>query len=168
MGHILSVCQDTKIPPAQIHAITTGHDDASESSKEESVIILTQVDEALLTQKASTSTSPCPINSDLLLLDSQSTVHFFLAQSMSVIFAQWPTPFEYTAIKGPLILPTKLTLVIPQCILTHLALLMSSPFSAWVRSSVSHTTVNIAVESFRFGLKRVWSNSLLLQKAFTL
>ena len=77
MGHISSVCPDTKIPPAQIHAITTGHDDASESSKEESVIILIQVDEALLTQKASTSTSPCPINSDLLLMDSQSTVHLF-------------------------------------------------------------------------------------------
>ena len=45
---MLSVCPDIKPPPAQIHAMTSGHDDASDSSDNESVIVLTQIDEAIL------------------------------------------------------------------------------------------------------------------------
>ena len=77
MGHISLVCPDNKPPPDQIHTITTGQDDASVSSAEESVAILAQVDETLLTQKTSPSPLRCPIDSDLLLLDSQSMVHLF-------------------------------------------------------------------------------------------
>ena len=44
---------------------------------EESVAILAQVDETLLTQKTSPSPLHCPIDSDLLLLNSQSMVHLF-------------------------------------------------------------------------------------------
>ncbi len=75
MGHVSLVCPDAKPPPDQIHAITTGQDDASVSSAEESVAILAQADETFL----KTSPSPLchPIDSDLLLLDSQSTVHLF-------------------------------------------------------------------------------------------
>jgi hypothetical protein len=74
---MLSVCPDIKPPPAQIHAMTSGHDDASDSSDNESVIVLTQIDEAILAQASSTCPFCRPIDSDLLLLDSQSTVHLF-------------------------------------------------------------------------------------------
>jgi hypothetical protein len=77
MGHISLVCLDNKPPPVQIHTFTMGQDDASVSSAEESVAILAQVDETLLTQKTSPSSLPRPIDLDLLLLDSQLTVHLF-------------------------------------------------------------------------------------------
>ena len=50
VGHMSSVRPRLKPPPEQIHAMATGHDDASESSENESVLILTQFNEALLTQ----------------------------------------------------------------------------------------------------------------------
>ena len=77
LGHMSIACPDAKPLPAQIHAMTSGHDDASDSSDDESVIILTQVDEMLLAQDSPTPSSRRPINSDLVLLDSQSTVHLF-------------------------------------------------------------------------------------------
>ena len=77
MGHISLVCPDNKPPPYQIHTITMGQNDASVSSAEESVAILAQVDETLLTQKTSPSPLCRPIDLDLLLLDSQLTVHLF-------------------------------------------------------------------------------------------
>jgi hypothetical protein len=77
IGHISLVCPDNKPPPDQIHTITTGQDDASVFSADERVDILAQVDETLLTQKTSLSPPCCPIDSDLLPLDSQSTVHLF-------------------------------------------------------------------------------------------
>ena len=53
-----------------------GLDDASDASNEESVIILTQIDETVLVQDD--SAAKChPINSDLVLLDSQSTMDLF-------------------------------------------------------------------------------------------
>jgi hypothetical protein len=60
-------------------------DDASTSSKNESVLILAQIDEPfspspqdgeILTQTSVPQTCR-PISSDLILLDSQSTVHLF-------------------------------------------------------------------------------------------
>jgi hypothetical protein len=79
MGDVSLVCLDAKANPPldQIHAITTGQDDALVSSEEESVAILAQVDETLLTLTTSPPPLRCPIDSDLLLLDSQSTVHLF-------------------------------------------------------------------------------------------
>ena len=77
LGHMSTVCPELKPPPAQIHAMATGQDDASDSSDDESVIILTQYDEAIFTQDSSAPAARRPINSDLLLLDSQSTVHLF-------------------------------------------------------------------------------------------
>ena len=47
-GHVSAVCPQRKPPPDQIHAMTTGHDDASETSDDESILILTQVGEELL------------------------------------------------------------------------------------------------------------------------
>ena len=100
-GHMSTHCPQRK-PPAQVHAIATTTDDASVSSDDESVIIMTQTHEAfvpssrashadvvsstgppptspsdamILSQQATTPRHP--INSDLLLLDSQSTVHLF-------------------------------------------------------------------------------------------
>jgi len=75
-GHISQYCpkKEKETPPAQIHAMNDDVDDASEASEDESVIILTQVhEEYVLTQKAAWTT----INSDLVLLDSQSTVNLF-------------------------------------------------------------------------------------------
>ena len=75
--HMTSLCPELKPPPAQTHAMATGQDDASDSSEEESVIILTQFDKALFAQESTSPATRRPINSDLLLLDSQSTVHLF-------------------------------------------------------------------------------------------
>jgi hypothetical protein len=74
-GHISKYCPkiEKESPPAQIHAMNAV-DDASEASEDKSVIILTQAhEEYVLTQKAALKT----INSDLVLLDSQSTVNLF-------------------------------------------------------------------------------------------
>ena len=105
-GHVSSVCPQKK-PPDQIHAMATEPDDASESSVDNSILIMTQMHEAILptqhksyadavlTQVATPGPSPPsaqddtllaqdtslparrPISSDLLLLDSQLTVHLF-------------------------------------------------------------------------------------------
>jgi hypothetical protein len=75
LGHTLSVCPDLKQTPAQIHAMARV-DDASDASDEESVIILAQFNEAVLVQDDSAAESR-PLNSDLVLLDSQSTVDLF-------------------------------------------------------------------------------------------
>jgi hypothetical protein len=42
LGHMSTVCPELKPPPAQIHAMAMGQDDASDSSDDESVIIPTQ------------------------------------------------------------------------------------------------------------------------------
>jgi hypothetical protein len=74
---ISQYCPKKENPPAQIHALNAV-DDALEASDDESiVIILTQVHsdsgEYILTQKEERKR----INSDLVLLDSQSTVNLF-------------------------------------------------------------------------------------------
>ena len=79
-GHVSAVCP-TKKPPEQIHAIATEPDGASVSSEDNSILILAQVhspppDGTILTQDV-TQMPRCPISLDLLLLDSQSTVHLF-------------------------------------------------------------------------------------------
>jgi hypothetical protein len=82
-GHVSTACP-RKQPPDQIHAMANDADDASVSSDDESVLILAQVAEPLppsshgviLAQQSDTS-SRRPICSDLVLLDSQSTVHLF-------------------------------------------------------------------------------------------
>jgi hypothetical protein len=86
-GHVSAVCP-RKNPPEQIHAITNDHDDASASSDDDSVLILAQIhapfarprtketDDIILTQPTSPAVRH-PIASDLVLLDSQSTVHLF-------------------------------------------------------------------------------------------
>ena len=61
--------------------MATEPDDTSVSSEDESILILAQVDAstpdgAIFTQDA-TQVPRRPISSDLLLLDSQSTVHLF-------------------------------------------------------------------------------------------
>ncbi len=80
LGHTLSVCPDNKPPPAQIHAMSAAVDDASDNSDEESVTILARFGkyindnpEILLAQEEERQT----INSNLVLLDSQSTVNLF-------------------------------------------------------------------------------------------
>jgi hypothetical protein len=75
LGHMSSVCPDNPPPPAQIHALATKHDNASEPSKDKSVIFLTQFNDSLFTQDASDDCRP--INLYLLLLNSQSAVHLF-------------------------------------------------------------------------------------------
>jgi hypothetical protein len=105
-GHISSVCPQKK-PPEQVHAMATTPDDASVSSEDDSILIMAQTHDAILplqrksyaetvlTQVAASGPSPPsaqdevvlaqdtsqptrrPISSDLLLLDSQSTVHLF-------------------------------------------------------------------------------------------
>ena len=70
LGHTSAVCPDAKPPPrlpAQIHAMAD-IDDASVDSDESSVIILTQHDNG---------SEKVPINTNYLLLDSQSTVDLF-------------------------------------------------------------------------------------------
>jgi len=79
LGHISSVCLDLKPLPVQIHAMT-GHDDASKSTDDKSIPILTQYDMATShgdTVFAQDSSPGNPIISDLVLLDSQSTVDLF-------------------------------------------------------------------------------------------
>jgi hypothetical protein len=106
-GHVSMVCPQKK-PPEQIHAMATAHDDASESSADDSVLIMTQVHDTFTTPRLksyaevvlqptppppvvnrpslqvdtllaqnTSLTARRPISSDLLLLDSQSTVHLF-------------------------------------------------------------------------------------------
>ena len=90
------VCPHKK-SPEQIHTIAAEPDDALESSGEDNVLILAQVDEVFNSSTTTatpgsqrpptqegfffmqdTATPTChPISSDLLLLDSQSTVHLF-------------------------------------------------------------------------------------------
>jgi hypothetical protein len=80
LGHTSSVCPDTKPHPAQIHAMSTTVDDASDNSDKESVIIFARFGKysnnhpaVLLTKEEERQT----INSNLVLLDSQSTVGLF-------------------------------------------------------------------------------------------
>ena len=74
-------------------------DDASEASEDESIIILTQVhEEYVLTQKAARKT----INSDLVLLDSQSTVNLFTNPEHMRNIRPATTPINVHCNKGTL------------------------------------------------------------------
>jgi hypothetical protein len=88
-----------KRTPAQIHAMNAV-DDASEASEDESVIILTQVhndsEKYVLTQKVARKT----INSDLVLLDSQSTVNLFTNPEHVCNIHPSPLPSTSTATKA--------------------------------------------------------------------
>jgi hypothetical protein len=105
-GHVSTHCPQKK-PPDQIHVMATAPDDTSVSSDEDSIVIMTQTHDAFVPQLhktyaeaaraqvfpsgpppssatadvvlAQSTTLPArhPISSDLLLLDSQSTVHLF-------------------------------------------------------------------------------------------
>ena len=86
IGHASNVCPDAK-PPAQIHAIATTTDDASDASDESSVLILMQTHNDIITSSntpavvltQATTQPPCRANvsSDYVLLDSQSTIDLF-------------------------------------------------------------------------------------------
>ena len=92
-GHVSTVCPNKK-PPEQIHAIDNTQDNASESSNNESVLILAQYadnippphGDAILFAQDTSFMPRNPINSDLLLLDSQSTVHLFYQSDHVTIF----------------------------------------------------------------------------------
>ena len=71
LGHASSVCPDRKMTPAQIHAMDA--DDASETSNEASVIILSQQSDNLIKPSGSAKA----IKKDFLLVDSQSTINLF-------------------------------------------------------------------------------------------
>ncbi len=77
-------------------------DDASETSEDESVIILTQIhnysEEYVLTQKAARKT----INSDLVLLDSRSTVNLFTNPEHVRNIRPATTPIKVQCNKGTL------------------------------------------------------------------
>ena len=95
-GHVSAVCP-CKEPPEQIHAMSPEPDDASESSGEDSVLILAQLDEAIISptkdatpgswrppaQEGAIFTQDAllpachPISSNLLLLDSRLAAHLF-------------------------------------------------------------------------------------------
>ncbi len=84
VGHTFNVCPEAK-PSAQIHAIATT-DDASEASDKSSVLILAQIhddtnpvekSEVVLVQGSNSPSHRAAVNSDLVLLDSQSTVDLF-------------------------------------------------------------------------------------------
>ena len=125
-GHISTHCPQRN-PPAQVHAMATAPDDASVSSADDSVIIMTQTHEAivptfrasyadivrssgppttspsdaiLLSQTASTPRRP--ISSDLLLLDSQSTVHLFSQPEHVANIRPAATPIRVHCNKGTL------------------------------------------------------------------
>ena len=120
-GHVSAVCPHKK-PPEQIHIIAKEPDDASESSGEDNVLILAQVDDAFVssattatpgsqhpptqegfffTQDTATLTR-CPISSDLLLLDSQSTVHLFSQPEHVNNIRPATTPIQVHCNKGTL------------------------------------------------------------------
>ena len=90
-----------KRTPAQIHAMNAV-DDASEASEDESVIILTQVhndsEKYVLTQKVARKT----INSDLVLLDSQSMVNLFTNPEHVCNIHPATTPINVHCNKGTL------------------------------------------------------------------
>ena len=99
-GHISQYCpkKDRDTPPAQIHAMNA-IDDASEASDDESVIILSQIhEEFVLTQDAARKT----INSDLVLLDSQSTVNLFTNSDHVRNIRPATTPINVHCNKGTL------------------------------------------------------------------
>ena len=100
-GHVSAVCPQRKPPPDQIHAMTTGHDDASESSDDESILILMQVgEELLLTQKDTPARAP--IGSNLVLFDSQSMVNLFSRPEHVTNIRPATTPIRVHCNKGTL------------------------------------------------------------------
>ena len=129
-GHVSSVCPQQKKPPEQVHAMATTPDDASVSSEDDSILIMAQTHEAILppqrksyaetvlTQVAASGPSPpsaqdevilaqdtsqptChPISSDLLLFDSQSTVHLFSQPEHVVNIRPATNPIKVHCNKG--------------------------------------------------------------------
>ena len=93
LGHTLSVCPDSK-PPAQIHAMSAATDDASVASDEESVIILTQVHTSPVGADSdyvlAEDVPGSAIDSDLFLLNSQSTVDLFTNPAQVQNILQYP------------------------------------------------------------------------------
>ena len=121
-GHISTHCPQRN-PPAQVHAMAAAPDDASVPSDDDSVLIMTQTHEAIepprrasyadivrssgsptdaivLAQPASKSRRP--ISSDLLLLDSQSTVHLFSQPEHVANIRPAATPIRVHCNKGTL------------------------------------------------------------------
>jgi hypothetical protein len=141
LGHMSAVCPDAKPParmPAQIHAMADV-DNASVDSDESSVIILTQ---------HGGGGTKVPINSNYLLLDSQSTVDLFT------------NPDHVTSIRRLLILSmctatrvlwsqAKLvSLATPRYISTNRASQMFSPSTGLVANTTLPTTaMTVAVFS---------------------
>jgi hypothetical protein len=108
VGHTSNVCPDTK-PPAQIHAITNTKDDASDNSDESSVLILTQVhnnitisdtSDVLLAQESTHPPRRDTVTSNLVLLDSQSTVDLFTNPDLVNNIRPAKTPINVHCNKG--------------------------------------------------------------------
>jgi hypothetical protein len=120
-GHVSVVCPYKK-PPEQIHAIVTEPGNVSVSSGEDNVLVLAQVDDNFVS--STTTTTPVsqrpptqegffftqdtaaptcrPISSDLLLLDSQSTVHLFSQPEHVNNIRPATTPIQVHCNKGTL------------------------------------------------------------------
>jgi hypothetical protein len=108
VGHTSNVCPDAK-PPAQIHAITNTKDDASDNSDESSVLILAQIHnnitisdtpDVLLAQESTQPPRRNTVTSDLVLLDSQSTVDLFTNPDLVNNIRPAKTPINIHCNKG--------------------------------------------------------------------
>jgi hypothetical protein len=94
-GHTSVVCPDLVWPPVQIHAINA--DDASQTSDASSVTILAQ----LLDQPIECNNQP--INKDFVLLDSQSTVNFYIHPAHVMDICPTDKPIRVHCNKGTML-----------------------------------------------------------------